>query len=163
MRVLSLLFYNTLFLNVDGSWKILINNTKEDEGSRTSLAAPFPSDGEFVVGQAPRMKFLFNTKYAFVGDIAHLNLWNEVLDDQTMRSIFSSCIFMYCGNGVQWADLRSGTRGPMRMRWPSTVVCEYKSVSDASPIDILFINLSLIETDHTDNENKILCKINDGV
>lgn len=105
-----------------GSWKILINNTKEDEGSRTSLAAPFPSDGEFVVGQAPRKKFLFNTKYAFVGDIAHLNLWNEVLDYQTMRSIFSSCIFMYCGNGVQWADLRSGTRGPMRMRWPSTVV-----------------------------------------
>lgn len=122
-----------VFFNVDGSWKILINNTKEDEGSRTSLAAPFPSDGEFVVGQAPRKKFLFNTKYAFVGDIAHLNLWNEVLDYQTMRSIFSSCIFMYCGNGVQWADLRSGTRGPMRMRWPSTVVCEYKSVSHVSP------------------------------
>lgn len=142
----------------------MINNTKEDEGSRTSLAAPFPSDGEFVVGQAPRKKFLFNTKYAFVGDIAHLNLWNEVLDYQTMRSIFSSCIFMYCGNGVQWADLRSGTRGPMRMRWPSAVVCEYKSVSHVSPRKTLIIYTCHLERPTTMMiEMKFYAKITDEV
>lgn len=43
------------------------------------------------------------------------------------------------------------------------VVCEYKLVSDVLLIDILFINLLFIEIDYIDNENKILCKINDGV
>ncbi|XP_048760884.1 adhesion G protein-coupled receptor L2-like isoform X2 [Ostrea edulis] len=105
-----------------GSWKIFINNRKQEEDSDLSLASPIPSDGEFVVGQSPREKFLFNKRNAFVGDIAHLNIWNKILDSTLMRSIFSSCIFMYCGNAVQWADLRSGTRGPMKMRWPSTIV-----------------------------------------
>lgn len=49
------------------------------------------------------------------------------------------------------------------MRWLFMVVCEYKLVSDVLLIDILFINLLFIEIDYIDNENKILCKINDGV
>lgn len=44
------------------------------------LVVFFFSDGEFVVGQVFRKKFLFNIKYVFVGDIVYLNLWNEVLD-----------------------------------------------------------------------------------
>nr|XP_022319164.1 adhesion G protein-coupled receptor L2-like isoform X2 [Crassostrea virginica] len=106
----------------NGSWEILINNTKGAEGRDPALALPFPSDGEFVLGQSPREKLLFNTRDAFVGDIAHLNIWNKVLAPHTREAVYSSCIFMYCGNAVQWADLRSGTRGPVRMRWPSTVV-----------------------------------------
>ena len=36
--------------------------------------------------------------------------------------INSSCNMMYCGDAVQWTEFRRGTRGAMKMRWPSGVM-----------------------------------------
>ena len=61
-------------------------------------------------------------KYAFVGDLAHLHIWDFVLTSQEVSYIKGLCTLMYCGNAVQWIEFRKGTRGAMRMRWPSDAI-----------------------------------------
>ena len=29
---------------------------------------------------------------------------------------------MKCGDAVEWADFRTGTRGAMKMKWPSLIM-----------------------------------------
>lgn len=79
------------------------------------------------MGQSSRQpNFTFNSNLAFVGDISHLNIWNDVKNPEEVQNIHVSCTYMYCGNVVQWADFRSGTRGAMRMRWPSGIYGMYR-------------------------------------
>lgn len=83
-----------------------------------------PSGGEIVLGQSSRKQSEFNVEEAFVGDLAHLHIWNFVMSKSDIKYIYTSFNFMYCGNAAQWADFRSGTRGAMRMRWPSGIYCK---------------------------------------
>ena len=75
-----------------------------------------------MLGQASRETFKFVEKYAFVGDLAHLHIWDFVMTPAEVRYIKGLCKLMYCGNAVQWTEFRKGTRGAMRMRWPSQVL-----------------------------------------
>ena len=93
------------------------------QGDKSSQAIPL--GGEFVLGQASRAQFSFNEQYAFVGQISHLNIWSFVLTGAQVTQIRKSCDLMYCGDAVQWIDLRTGTRGAMKMRWPSGVLRMY--------------------------------------
>jgi latrophilin 2 len=105
---------------LDGSWAFYKDGKKASNGVNVDFKNAIPGGGEFVMGQASR-QVSFNSSYAFVGDISHLNIWNDVEDDEGIRQIHESCTYMYCGNVVQWTDFRSGTRGAMRMRWPSGI------------------------------------------
>lgn len=60
-----------------------------------------------------------------MGDMAHLHVWDFVMNLDDIIDLKTSCTFMYCGNVAQWADFRSGTRGAMRMRWPSGILGKY--------------------------------------
>ena len=106
----------------DGDWNLYINNELMRADNDSSISKVIPSGGDFVLGQS----YIYETDTAFVGDLAHYNIWNVILTSSERRDIFSSCKFMYCGNVVQWADFRSGTRGAMKLRWPSGIVSEYE-------------------------------------
>ena len=84
-----------------------------------------PPGGEFVLGQASRETVKFVEKYAFVGNLAHLHIWDFVMTLAEVTYIKGLCTLMYCGNAVQWTEFRKGTRGAMRMRWPSRVIGIY--------------------------------------
>ncbi|KAK3590964.1 hypothetical protein CHS0354_034536 [Potamilus streckersoni] len=104
----------------DGNWTLHVNGGfyNGTNGQQKSV----PSGGEFVLGQSSMREFDFDTQYAFVGDIAHLHIWSFVLTSEEINAVQNGCTLMYCGDAVQWTELRSGTRGSMRMRWPSGTV-----------------------------------------
>ncbi|XP_059158667.1 cadherin EGF LAG seven-pass G-type receptor 1-like [Physella acuta] len=110
--------------STDGTWKLCINGVCSITGrikwtGNDSFA--IPSGGEFVLGQSSRTTAVFNSSLALDGDLSHLNIWNEALGDKQILDMNNSCTFMYCGNAVQWVEFRSGTRGAMKMRWPSGI------------------------------------------
>ncbi|XP_033739252.1 cadherin EGF LAG seven-pass G-type receptor 1-like [Pecten maximus] len=108
----------------DGSWKLYWNTKEVNSGRRSAFRKPVPGGGEFVLGQASREAFDFDSSVAFMGDLAHLHVWDFVMSHDDIVWLNTSCTFMYCGNVAQWADFRSGTRGAMRMRWPSGILKE---------------------------------------
>ena len=105
----------------DGQWQLFVNGRQKRTGS-LGHSKPIPLGGEFVLGQASRETFKFVQKYAFVGDLAHLHIWDFVMTSEEVNYIKGLCKLMYCGNAVQWTEFRRGTRGAMRMRWPSGIV-----------------------------------------
>ena len=106
---------------VDGQWFLFVNGRLKIN-RKEGASKPIPLGGEFVLGQASRETFKFVEKYAFVGDLAHLHIWDFVMTPAEVRYIKGLCKLMYCGNAVQWTEFRKGTRGAMRMRWPSQVL-----------------------------------------
>ncbi|KAL4240048.1 latrotoxin receptor [Mactra antiquata] len=105
----------------DGSWELYINGRRKKR-SAVGKQKHIPSGGEFVLGQSPRVDEGFNIESAFVGDLTHLHIWKFVLSKKEIQHTKGSCALMYCGDAVQWTEFRRGTRGAMRMRWPSGVI-----------------------------------------
>ncbi|KAI8794290.1 latrophilin-3, partial [Biomphalaria glabrata] len=105
----------------DGTWVLYRNGDPVRNGRvDTKSMLPIPSGGEFVLGQSSR-QVVFNSTNALDGDLSHLNIWNHVMNSSQISYINSSCTFMYCGNAIQWVEFRAGTRGAMKMRWPSGI------------------------------------------
>lgn len=86
-----------------------------------------PGNGRLVLGQeetsngARTDEEQWVRKKAFIGHVSFLNIWKKVLNSEEIIQIKKDCKLNWCGDGIEWADLRSGTRGPLRMRWPSDV------------------------------------------
>ena len=36
--------------------------------------------------------------------------------------LYKDELFMECGDAVEWSDFRLGTRGAMKLRWPSLIL-----------------------------------------
>ena len=54
-------------------------------------------------------------------DLSHFNLWFNVLPTREIRMIMKDCHLKYCGTAIRWTDFRDGTRGAVKLRWPSGV------------------------------------------
>ena len=39
-----------------------------------------------------------------------------------VQALKNDTLFMKCGDAVEWADFRTGTRGAMKMKWPSLIM-----------------------------------------
>ncbi|KAK3090162.1 hypothetical protein FSP39_009603 [Pinctada imbricata] len=107
--------------STNGEWAIFIDNTERGRGKRQDIANVIPNGGHFVLGQSYEYEKSW-MESAFLGDLAHMNIWNEILNAREREEMYTSCNFMYCGNVVQWADFRKGTRGAMKLRWPSGII-----------------------------------------
>ena len=93
---------------------------KKGKASRADF--PLPSGGEFVLGQSAHIETKgYDTRYAFLGEMGNVNIWDHVMNRRDVREIARDCELMKCGNAIEWADFRSGTRGAMKMRWPSHI------------------------------------------
>lgn len=55
------------------------------------------------------------------GSLAHVNIWENSFIFEALEILFDDCTFTHCGSGVEWIDLREGTRGLSRLRWPSGI------------------------------------------
>ncbi|XP_050390445.2 cadherin EGF LAG seven-pass G-type receptor 1 [Patella vulgata] len=103
--------------STDGRWVFYINGDQRQSGYLNRTLKPIPSGGQVVLGQSQP----FEIATALDGDLSHLNIWNYAMEKEEVRNITKSCNFMYCGNAVQWVEFRSGTRGAMKIRWPSGI------------------------------------------
>ena len=80
--------------------------------------------GELTLGQLPTSAHAherYNASNAFLGELGFVNIWRRVMTKQEVTSVFTDCIYSACGDVVEWSDFRSGTHGPIRMRWPSEI------------------------------------------
>ncbi|XP_070181949.1 cadherin EGF LAG seven-pass G-type receptor 1-like [Littorina saxatilis] len=107
--------------SLNGRWQLFKNGVREDQGTLQGNQRKIPSGGEFVLGQSSRPGDTFDLTYALEGDLSHFNVWNFILPPKEVSYLASSCTFQYCGNAVQWVEFRAGTRGPIKMRWPSGI------------------------------------------
>ena len=76
------------------------------------------------------------------GDLSHFNIWNFILPPKEVTYLASSCTFQYCGNAVQWVEFRAGTRGAIRMRWPSGIFSEWLTYTSLS-VEERFVNYAI--------------------
>ena len=96
-----------------------------------------PAGGELVLGQSSRKPSgYFDTKVAYVGELGFVNIWSRLLSRREIKAISQDCIFNTCGDTIEWADFRSGTRGRMRMRWPSQIM--------GTSVNLYFISTEII-------------------
>ncbi|KAK7477812.1 hypothetical protein BaRGS_00030995 [Batillaria attramentaria] len=107
--------------SVDGRWQLFLNGGRKDDGVLKGKQKIIPAGGEFVLGQSSRPGVTFDTTYALEGDLSHFNIWNFILPPREVLFLASNCTFQYCGNAVQWVEFRAGTRGAIKMRWPSGI------------------------------------------
>ena len=84
-----------------------------------------PGGGELVLGQAsrtPQTENDFDPKEAFMGEMGFVNIWHRVMSQYEIEGLVGDCTFTNCGDAIEWADFRSGTRGLVRLRWPSYIL-----------------------------------------
>ncbi|XP_038061867.1 adhesion G protein-coupled receptor L3-like isoform X2 [Patiria miniata] len=63
----------------------------------------------------------FDHSVSFKGDISYFNMWRGVLGADHIADMHGDCTFTYCGDVTEWVDFRTGTRGELKLRWPSGV------------------------------------------
>lgn len=68
----------------------------------------------FVIGQEQdSVGGGFDPREAFVGSIAHLNVWDRELPLDNIDSMRTECTEFY-GNIIAWPDVRNGIRGALK-------------------------------------------------
>ena len=61
----------------------------------------------------------FDQKFSFIGRLFNFNIWNLAYKPETIARIYNDARLSFCGNAVQWSDFRQGTRGDVKMKWPT--------------------------------------------
>ena len=84
---------------------------------------PIPPGGDLVLGQQQTtgIEPTFDPNGAFVGELGFVNIWRRAMTRDEVAHVFGDCFMMQCGDAVEWADFRSGTKGELRIRWPSRI------------------------------------------
>lgn len=143
-----------MLLFTGGNWCFYLNGKRQLSGLGLGPRRNIPSGGEFVLGQSSRPNVEFPLDNAFLGDLAHFNIWSYAKTFEAIEKIWTDCTFMYCGNAVQWVEFRTGTRGAMRLRWPSGIAREWsppEQVANLLPVLRRFtigISTSIVNTLH---------------
>ena len=65
----------------------------------------------------------FNPKMAFHGKIFNFNIWDFAMDNKngSILGLYHDCTLSACGNVAQWSDFWAGTRGDVKVVWPTTL------------------------------------------
>jgi hypothetical protein len=93
-------------------------------------------------GYVNNLNMKFDKQYSFVGRLFNFNVWNYAKSRPSIARLHEDCRLAYCGNATQWADFRQGTRGEVRMRWPTDLLWKSKSTTEflfVESLEILII------------------------
>ena len=84
-----------------------------------STAKPVKGDNEIYIGDSPT---IYNTKWSFIGSLAHLNIWDKALDADTIALIADGGQ-TYVGNLLGWPELaKYAIPGTISVRRPSPLM-----------------------------------------
>ncbi|XP_033123100.1 adhesion G protein-coupled receptor L1-like [Anneissia japonica] len=109
--------YLSITYNISGEWKVYQDSILKGHGRNMSRSSLIQGNGDWILGQSK----YFTSNQSFAGSLSHVNIWNETLTKSEIVQIHNNCYFKYCGNLVEWVDFRGGTRGHMKLRWPSGI------------------------------------------
>ncbi|XP_055055760.2 sushi, von Willebrand factor type A, EGF and pentraxin domain-containing protein 1 isoform X1 [Misgurnus anguillicaudatus] len=102
--------------SMDGDWRVYIDGSPSDGGKGLSTGSSIPGGGALVLGQDQDQRGDgFNPVESFVGTLSQLNIWNDVLTPQQIRSLASSCPHdLQKGNIFAWPDFLGGVTGRVK-------------------------------------------------
>ena len=89
-----------------------------------------------------RVLKLFSAHFLFFRWPVPLQHLDFILPPKEVTYLASSCTFQYCGNAVQWVEFRAGTRGAIRMRWPSGIFSEWPTCTSLGGVKS-FVNYAI--------------------
>lgn len=64
----------------------------------------------------------FNPHSSFVGRLFNFNVWSYAKSFDSIIALYNDCKLSLCGNATQWSDFRQGTRGQVKMKWPTKLL-----------------------------------------
>lgn len=77
---------------------------------------------------------LFDERLSFIGRLFNFNVWDHVKNNKSIYSLYTDCKLAHCGNATQWSDFRHGTRGDVKMKWPTDLLWKSNLKSPTSII-----------------------------
>ncbi|KAJ8305662.1 hypothetical protein KUTeg_016207 [Tegillarca granosa] len=96
-----------------GTWRIYMDGVLEDSGYDFATGETIQGGGTFVVGQEQDPGGTFSSNEAFIGKIAHLNIWDHQLRVSDINDMRLSCR-KQLGNVLAWTDIQAGLHGELR-------------------------------------------------
>lgn len=80
----------------------------------------------------PEENSVFDETTAYVGRLFNFNVWNRVPARVTefIGNIVNDCRLVFCGNAAQWSEFRPGTRGNVKIKWPTYLLWSTGSCLD---------------------------------
>ena len=64
----------------------------------------------------------FDESLSFIGLLFNFNVWDKEKDRYFISNLFNDCKLEYCGDAIEWSDFRQGTRGDVKMYWPTEIL-----------------------------------------
>jgi hypothetical protein len=52
----------------------------------------------------------------------NFNVWSYAKSFDSIIDLYSDCKLSLCGDATQWSDFRQGTRGQVKMKWPTALL-----------------------------------------
>lgn len=65
---------------------------------------------------------VFEVLSSFMGRLFNFNVWQREMTVSEIQELYGDCRLTYCGDAVQWSDFRQGTRGEVKMKWPTELL-----------------------------------------
>jgi hypothetical protein len=88
---------------------------------RLSSSNQEDTSADLLAAADPEENSIFEESTAFVGRLFNFNVWDRVPSRvaEFVESIVNDCRLVFCGNAAQWSEYRPGTRGNVKMKWPT--------------------------------------------
>jgi hypothetical protein len=102
-----------------------INNNEDNDIERNIGDNEVKRKQETVENNRPNLdvrNFRFDDQFSFLGCLFNFNVWNHVKPSISIINIYEDTRLTYCGNATQWADFRQGTRGDVKLKWPTNIM-----------------------------------------
>ncbi|XP_032687514.1 sushi, von Willebrand factor type A, EGF and pentraxin domain-containing protein 1-like isoform X2 [Odontomachus brunneus] len=94
-----------------GSWRVFIDGILKDSGVNLARGTVIRANGSLVIGQEQdRLGGGFSESEAFLGKLSLLDIWDTVLDENNIMTLWNSCE-QYHGNLLAWAYVRQYIHG----------------------------------------------------
>ncbi|XP_043472287.1 sushi, von Willebrand factor type A, EGF and pentraxin domain-containing protein 1-like isoform X2 [Leptopilina heterotoma] len=99
----------------NGQWNAYLDGKLFTNGTSLSNGTLIKGDGILIVGQEQdKIGGQLSESESFIGKIAHLNLWDTVLEREAIENFGETCK-NYFGNLYAWAKMRENIHGNIRI------------------------------------------------
>lgn len=81
-----------------------------------------PTKSSEISDQKGAKNYNFDDVYSFLGRLFNFNVWDHVKNPHALLNVYLDCKLTECGNATQWSDFRQGTRGDVKLKWPTALL-----------------------------------------
>ncbi|XP_071546933.1 sushi, von Willebrand factor type A, EGF and pentraxin domain-containing protein 1-like isoform X1 [Panulirus ornatus] len=115
----------------NGTWAVYLDGGLRDRGSGLAAGSAIEGSGTLVLGQEQDHRGgSYSPQESFIGEMTHVNFWDEVLSQAYIETAFSRCD-RYVGTIIGWPDFQAGIKGHVTVK--SSTFCHGCGVPSVPP------------------------------